>query len=668
MNRRNVAIPLLLWIVTSIAAYYVVQKPDLIILFDGLVETIWTLFVASLLLFNAYNLGKHVLQWMGFNRTGTERLLFSTGIGLGVLGLFGLWISAAQIAKAPILLGIQLTLGAFFYLRNAFQSPMQDLEIFRVQWRNSFSQFNALSMLAILLPLLLSFLLTLVPQLEAYDTPLYHLAQPAQILKDGGLRPFDNLAFWFPNVTENVYLWSLGMGSERATQIIHLAWGTLSILLLWHWSSTVWNVEIGRKALLLAASIPSLPILASSAYADMALIFYSLATLYSLTSYRSNNTITWLSIAGTTAGLAMGVKYTSFTTPLACFMLILYWHRKDILQAITDIGQFSIIALVVACSWYIRNAIIMGNPFYPFVFGGRYWDSFLTEWYTGTGTGIGWNLLEIIKLPIDVMLVYKDQTYFDARMGPLFLAFVPLVIWYLVQRGKRDLTQDLSMATINLFSALGFLAWTFGVINSSHLWQGRLLYPALIPFIISTSLGWDMLYAIDNPKLKVSYMVNVLISISIGLTLFSNSVFVIRRNPLSVAFGIQTREQYIERTIPSYASLIKLVKELPENARPYSLFEPRTYDLLRSVQPDVINSNFSHDLYKYRTTEGIIGYWINQGYTHLIVNNAGLNFVSNEPESQFTPTDKAALKETLEKLELVSQSPDGVYSIYKIQE
>jgi hypothetical protein len=398
----------------------------------------------------------------------------------------------------------------------------------------------------------------------------------------------------------------------------------------------------------------------------MALIFYALAALYAITTYAEKNADAWLRYSGVMAGLAMGSKYTSFTTPLVCFFLILYWRRKNFREAITHAGQFSTFALLFAASWYIRNAVFMGNPFYPFVFGGRYWDSFLTEWYTGAGTGIGWNLLEIIRLPVDIMLVYRDETYFDARMGPLFLALVPLVIWHLIRHSQRDSTQFLSLVTINFFSILAFSAWTLGVINSSHLWQGRLLYPALIPFILPSALGWNMIQKLDTPKFRVSFIVNALIGTVIAVTLFSNSTFVLRRNPLSVVFGLQTREQYIERTIPSYAALIKLVDTLPQDARVYNLFEPRTYGLSRVVQPDVINSNFSHDLYKYNTVEGIINHWIDQGYTHLIINNAGLNFVSNEPKPQFTPTDKAALGEALTILELVSQSPDGIYSIYKI--
>lgn len=666
MKRSFAGLVLLMWMTAILGAYYVVQKPDLIQSIIGILDTLWSLIVSALLLFNAYVLGKRILAWTAPHIDGIGRLLLGTGIGLGVVGLLGLWISAAQVAKAPILLAVQALAGVFFFIGNDRQDLVGDFKSFGMEWKESFTQFDLLSIIAIPLPFLLAFLLTLVPQLEAFDVPLYHLAQPAQVLRDGGIRPFDNLSYWFPNVTENVYLWTLGMGSERAAQIVHLAWGTLAMLLLWHWASRTWNVETGRRTLLLAAAIPSLPILASWAYADMALIFYSLAALYALTNYELNQSHPWLRVAGIMAGLAMGVKYTSFTTPLACGLLILYWRRRDFKQAIAHAAQFSSIALAIAASWYVRNTVVMGNPFYPFVFGGRYWDTFRTEWYTGAGTGIGWDLLEIVRLPLTVILGYRDETFFDGRIGPLFLALAPLTLWILIKRAPRTPTQNLSLLAIYFFSFLAFSAWTLGVINSSHLWQGRLLFPALIPFILPTALGWEAIGEMDSPRFRISFLVNALIGIVIALTLFSNSMFVLRRNPLTVAFGLQTREQYIERTIPSYAALIQLVGDLPQNARVYNLFEPRSYNLPRFVQPDVINSNFSHDLHYQKTPSGVVDNWKSEGYTHILLNNTGANLGIVDPESQFTPVAKDALREVLSMLEPVSQTPDEVYAIYRV--
>jgi hypothetical protein len=651
-----------------ISAYYVVQKPGLLNAFTGLVDTLWTLIVATLLLFNAYGTGKRILSWVvSESIDAVDSLLLGCGIGLGVLGLLGLAFSAAQLANEIILSTFQIGLTLFFVFRDDAAKLRNDSHAFAANWNLSFSQYNLFTKIAIILPFLFSFLLTLVPPFEAFDTLLYHLEQPARILQDGGLRAVDIAPFWFPSLSQSAYLWALAMGSERAAQIIHLAWGLLAILLLWRWAVKTWNIEIGRKTLLLLAGIPSLPMLASWAYADMALVFYTTAALYTLMFYESTKSPPWLRVAGVMTGLAMAVKYTSFTVPLAGGLLILFWHRRQFRQSMNHATEFSILALIVALPWYVRNAIIMGNPFYPFLFAGRYWDSFLTSWYADAGTGIGWNALQILLLPLNTVLGHHDVTFFDGRLGPLFLILAPFSTWILISGSHQDSDRGLSLQTIGLFAAVSFAAWTFGVINSSALWQARLLLPALIPFAIPTALGWDSLTRQDTPNLRISFLSNALIALVIALTIFDNAVFVLQRNPLAVALGAQNREGYIAKINPSYAALIQIMDKLPTNVSVYGLFEPRSYGLPRLTQPDAINYNFAHDLYLYRTPAGIIQHWKTEGYTHLLLYERGLSFIVQSPSGKLTPATQAALRETLSKLELIDQTPDKVYTIYRIR-
>ena len=664
MKHILISLFFLLWTGIIIIAYYVVQRPDFTAL-TGPADTLWTLFVAGLLLINAYAIGRRIIRILGFNSIeAVDRLLLGCGIGLGTLGLLGLGFSAAQLARETLLTIFQLSLGMYFTISGDLRKLNED---FKALWTNlnlSFSQFSLFAKIAITLPFIFSFLLTLVPPFEAFDALLYHLAQPARILQDGGLRAVDNAPFWFPNITENVYLWVLGLGSERAAQVIHLAWGTIAALLLWHWAVGVWNIETGKKTLLLVTAIPSLPMLASWAYADMALVYYAIAALYSITLHKSQQHTAWLYAAGIFAGLAMGVKYTSFVLPLACGLLLLF--RRPFKSAFFSAAQFSLIALLVAVPWYVRNAIVMGNPFYPFVFGGRYWDAFRSDWYANAGTGIGWDAPQILLLPLTTVLGYRDVTYSDGRIGPLFLILIPFTIWILFSRGPQESNQGLSLRAIGIFSLLSFAAWTLGVINSAALWQARLLFPALIIFTIPTALGWDALKALDTSKLRISFLLNVLIAVVLALTIFDTGIFVLQRNPLAVAFGAQSRGRYIERVNPSYAALMTMMDELPGNAYVYSIFEPRSYDLPRSIQPDPIIFNFPHDQYRFHTAAQIIEHWKSEGYTHIVVYERGLQFMIETRPDRLTSEVQEAFRETVQSLEFISQTPDKVYTIYRI--
>jgi hypothetical protein len=428
----------------------------------------------------------------------------------------------------------------------------------------------------------------------------------------------------------------------------------------------VWNAEIARKTLLLLAAIPSLCTLISWACADMALVFYAISSLYSLTQYRITKVTSWLNIAAIMAGFAMGIKYTSFVVPLSCGLLLLL--NRPLLKAIYSAAQFSVVALIVASPWYIRNAIFMGNPFYPFVFGGRYWDSFLAHWYGEAGTGIGWNPLQLLLLPLNVTLGNHDITFFDGRIGPLFLILAPFTIWILWKRIRHgsDSAETGSLLTIGVFSVISFAAWTFGVINAAGLWQVRLLFSVLLPFAIPTALAWDSLKQLDTSKLRISFLANTLITIVIAVTVFENGYFVLQRNPLAVALGAQTRERYIERVNPSYAALMQLINELPADARVYLIFEPRSYGLPRTVQADPILYNFAHDVYLFKTSDEILKHWKSEGYTHIVVYERGLNVMIESPNSRITPEIQNTLQATLGQLKLLAKTPDKVYSIYEI--
>lgn len=656
----------LLWAGVIILAYYVVQKPSLLGAFAGLADTFWTFLVAVILLFNSYGLGKRLLSLFKFETQDlVELLLLSVGLGLGLLGLLGLLISVLQLANTKVLIAVQFILILFFLFRNDLKNLRAESSSIAQSLNLSFSRYNIFSKLTIFLLLTFSFLLTLVPPFEAFDALLYHLALPTTILKSGGLQAFNNPPAWFPTLTENVYLWALGMGSERATQMLHFAWGLIAVLLLWHWATKFWNIEIARKVLLLLAAMPSLTMLASWAYADMSLVYYAVAALYTLTSYRLTKNVSFLNITAILAGMAMGVKYQSFVVPLTCGLILLF--QSPISKAWNSAWRFSILTLLVALPWYLRNFVFMGNPVYPFVFGGRYWDHFLATWWTHAGTGIGWDAIQIILLPLNVTLGHRDATFYDGRIGPLFLLFLPLTIWIFIRSRSADSPdKKLSLVSIGCFSIISFIVWTFGVVNTAALWQSRYLFPAVMAFAIPTALAWDYISELDRSGLRVGFLVNALIGIMISLTVFDNAVFVLQRNPLAIAFGAQSRERYIERVNPSYAALMNAMDELPSDARVYSLFEPRSYGLPRFVQPDPINSNFAHDIYLFRTPDMIIQNWKSQKYTHIIVYERGRNFIEQSDSDRFTKAMQATLNTTLEQLKLIAQTPDKIYSIYQI--
>jgi hypothetical protein len=106
--------------------------------------------------------------------------------------------------------------------------------------------------------------------------------------------------------------------------------------------------------------------------------------------------------------------------------------------------------------------------------------------------------------------------------------------------------------------------------------------------------------------------------------------------------------------------------DLPTDAHVYNILEPRSYALPRRTQPDPINSNFAHDLHLHETPSEIIRHWKMIGYTHILVYERGRLLDAETASDELTIIRQAALTETLTQLELDSQTPDKVYTIYQI--
>jgi hypothetical protein len=274
----------------------------------------------------------------------------------------------------------------------------------------------------------------------------------------------------------------------------------------------------------------------------------------------------------------------------------------------------------------------MGNPIYPFLFGGKYWDAFLAVHYAQPGTGIGFNLREFVLVPLTITLGQRDANFFDGRIGPMWLILMPACLWVLWTHRKANESRALNLPAI--FGAASLGVWLAGVITSSALWQSRLLFPALLPLAPLAALGWESFTRLDTPRFRFSFVFNTLVVLSITATLLDFGLFVLKRNPIAVTLGMTDRQAYFEQFQTSYGDALSLVSHTPPDAHVYFLFEPRSYGMSRSVTPDPINQNLAHDFFLYHTPENVLHAWKAQGYTNVIYQRAGDELIKNSAEDQ----------------------------------
>jgi hypothetical protein len=334
----------------------------------------------------------------------------------------------------------------------------------------------------------------------------------------------------------------------------------------------------------------------------------------------------------------MGLKYTSFVTPLVIAGLILWIVLRstqyELRLGLRDLALFGLVAALIASPWYLKNWIFTGNPVYPFLFdlfGGQYWDSFRADWYAAADTGIGFRPTTWLGLPWLLTLGVRDVNYWDGRTGPLLLLFLPLVLFYRFTLYRRAADRPVAVDPLLIYALAQFLFWAVGVIWSRDLWQSRLLLSGLVALAPVAGWVWTDLARLNLPSFSLSRFVNLAIGLALALTLIDLGLLTLKIDPLPYLTGLESQKRYLTRRLGAhFGAMVEINETLPPDAVVAFLWEPRSYYCRPHCRPDSILDEFPHLVYQYGSAERIAERWHEVGVTHVLVHRAGLRFVLNE--------------------------------------
>ncbi|HEX6386223.1 MAG TPA: hypothetical protein VF177_16245, partial [Anaerolineae bacterium] len=373
-----------------------------------------------------------------------------------------------------------------------------------------------------------------------------------------------------------------------------------------------------------------------------------------------------LILAGTLCGLAMGLKYTSFVAPLVLAGMIAWQYRASLLGTVRPLLLFALPAALVASPWYIKNWVFTGNPIYPFVFGGLFWDEFRAAAYAGSGTGLGFDPIALLRLPHDLTLALHDASQ-DGPTGPLFLIFLPWLLFYAFSRLSRE--TPLAFRLLLLFALAQYAFWTVGVIFSAGLWQSRLLLPALVA--LCPALAWLLqdLKRFDHPQFSLQRFLTMVIGLGLTLNLVGQLLAWLPSAPLAYVVGTDTGEEVLLRHLGAhYQAMTFMNEQLPPDATIMFLWEPRSYYCDHDCRPDSILDTFGHLEYLYRTADDIAATWHQAGITHILLHQAGLDFVVAAGYERIAPHDITVLEQLQARhLEPVADW-QGAYTLYELKQ
>lgn len=600
------------WLFAVTFNYYIVHKPFTAENVLALLSAFGDVFVAVLMIILATAVGRRSLRAFTF-ATPLEAIIFQAGIGLGLisfatlaLGLLG-WLNR-------ILFWV-LALASVVLLRSDVQSLWRDVRTIHLPIESRFERWLA-GLIALALGI--GGLLALLPPI-AWDAQTYHLVEAKVAITQGRITaPPDIPYFSFPALGEMLFLAGMLLKSDSVAQVLHFGFLMLTLGAMFALAQRYFSSTIAWLACALLVAVPSLLIDATWAYVDLALCFYALVALFAALIAIEQNEWRWFVLAGAFAGLAMGTKYTAVIVPIALACVWLLGNRKWS----TLIGLLAFAALF-ASPWYLRNLALTGNPVYPFIFGGRYWDAFRAEWFSRFGTGFLNAPLALLTAPWDATIIGAEGALgYEATIGPLLLALLPLGL--LVRKSPASNKRD-PAPMLWVFALALYLFWLVGLAQSKLLLQTRLLFPAFPVFALIAAIVFDRLSAIDLAQFSLQRFVRLLLIVIFALTAMSYMIGFAASNPLPFLVGAESRATYLANHLGDYGKVVQSINtQLPANARVLALWEPRSYYIERAILPDAILDRWAHLRYQYHDAESIARWMRAEGFTHVLLYRAGL--------------------------------------------
>jgi hypothetical protein len=539
----------------------------------GLTLALW--FLASGLFLG---LGSRLLRRLGPPQlTSIEPTVLAFGLGCGgvaylilALGLIG-WLTPASLMVLIIGLSYWLAPELNAILKSAPGIPGR----LRSWWRRSPAEARAIAILAVVIASL-SFATALTPPWD-YDGLMYHLVGPKLFLDANRIFAYpDNWHINGPFTIEMLFTLGMAFGDDVFPKLVHLSFGILLTLATFA-AGQRWLSE--RKAWIAVAvllTVPTLPIWASFAYVDLGWAVFEFLAAFSAIQWWRESDRRWLGLSGAFIGLALGSKYLALIglALLSAFIVLITWRRSQRLLS-QDLLRFVGPAVVVAAPWYVKNALWLGNPVFPFIFGGPDWDPSRLGLYMSylNSFGVGRSALDYLLLPWNI---YARHESFGAVMNRIDIPSIlfPLAALYPWKGSSRSVGALLALA------AVWCLAWSLGS------QQIRFLLPVYPALAIGTA---EVIGGLSRPGAGRIPWHTFLPNLSIGLmllTLFYQVRVLGEYDLLDVVIGSESRQQFLSRAALDLPALQAADLLIEGTGRVLMLGDGRGYYCLPGCIPD----------------------------------------------------------------------------------
>lgn len=484
-------------------------------------------------------LGCGILRRVGMRPADPlERFGLGVPLGLGALSLAVLGLGEAGCLTRTGLVGVGLIGAVFGFHHPARLAPAGVC----ARTGRPARTWLDLAFAGLLATALLGTLLTALAPVTDGDALCYHLQVPKVFLaRHAACFDPDLHETVYPLLTELVYAVALAFRGPVACRLVEWVFGLVfgaNVVLLarpvlgpraW-WAGT------------LALLVPAISNGMSAPLNDVALAAFGTAAIVAFLRYSDQPDDARVLLAGTFAGLALGVKYPALVLTTLLAMAIAAREPRRARPVVL----FCLTTLLVGNWWYLRAAIATGNPVYPFfrhAFGGAGLDEVLDPIKRPLAT-TGWNLLTAL---VPMTLEPDRFDSFSHQFGPVFLLFLPAL---LLERPPRRAW------------GLALLGYTFLTICLTQRQSMRFVLLALGP--LSAAAAW-VVHAWSQRR---SVPARALVGLLLLVLAFETGLAAMRvRHGLGVLTGRESADHYLARREPTYRVGGWVGRHLPPGAR-----------------------------------------------------------------------------------------------------
>ncbi len=623
----------LTWGFVTLLVYYIFHKPIQIDQVKAIGETLWGIVVPGLLILAGAAMGRTLVSRSKLwgNSTSIESLAMEIGIGLGLLGL--VWLVLGVLGGFYTLIAwVVLSVICIVARRNMinwFRDLFEEVKGIKPRSRGE------LWLAAFVLFMVAMALVSALTPPSAWDDLLYHLTGPKINIASGKIEVTPQIPeTGYPQGMEMLYTWVMLLGSPRGAAVLQCFLGILTLLLVRHWGEKLADSRTGWLACAILLSATTYQLMMGRAYIDVATIFYTATGFSAITQWCDSEDRSFLVLAGLSAGFAFGTKYTGVVIGIGLAVLILVAQPR---RGIRNLITFGIPAVAVSVPWLIKNIITVGNPTYPFFFGGLGWDEIRAYWYSQPGSGLfytaPWMLL---TAPFIMTLVGTEGAKtWHATFGPLFILFVPLIaVRWKEHRHRTWLRNAL------ILSLVIYLAWIYGAAVSRLMVQPRFVFPALPPLAVLCSVAYESLRSFDRRSFSVHRILGVFIGLVLVLTALQTGMGTLQHKDIPVLTGAISEQDYLYHRLGWYYAAMVAVGDLPQGSKVLFLFEPRSYYCPTDrCLPDGILDAWYHARRLGGTSADLAQSWYEEGVSHVLYYALGADALRQKGVDPFTEQD-----------------------------